>query len=169
MTKYTQLEKIAKLKEQWTLTKKEFEIEKEKILNSSDNSNNNFKNSLTYYNKINDFYDDLFLAKGRMNRTKYLLVNLFYIFIVFIIGVWTSILLELGINIWIESIGIIILIISFIAIVLSYSIYIVNIKRLHDLNASWWWSILICSFYPITAIVLLLIPWIEWDNRFWPQ
>jgi uncharacterized membrane protein YhaH (DUF805 family) len=61
------------------------------------------------------------------------------------------------------------IIIMFFSFSFIYLLYIVNIKRLHDMNISWWFSIIVAIFTPISTLFLLLIPWTDWDNRFWPK
>jgi len=53
--KYEELEKLAKLKEQWILSEDEFNTEKNKILSSVNNSsNNNYSEMKTYYDNSED-------------------------------------------------------------------------------------------------------------------
>lgn len=44
-----------------------------------------------------------------------------------------------------------------------YFFFILTIKRLHDTNLNWWWSLL----FIFISFVLWFIPWTPWKNRFW--
>ncbi len=41
----------------------------------------------------------------------------------------------------------------------------VIIKRLHDSNYSWWWSLL----RPIMFFLVIFPKWTDWENKYWPK
>lgn len=108
---------------------------------------------------------DIYMShKWRINRLEYILIHLWYVIIFLIISllIWVTMTDK-------ESINLTIVLIISVAItsVLIYSLYCVNIKRLHDMWKSWWWSILIWALYPIPVILMITIPWNKWKNKFW--
>lgn len=168
---FEELEKIAKLKEQWILSQEEFEIEKKKILSWEDNNKNNswywnmnYKSLPTYIDNSNhDFFQKFFSHKWRMNRGEYLIyLSISFLPTLLIVGflgffreskelipiVWTGFIIYTFI--WI------------------YAIYILTIKKLHDIDTSWWLSIIVNIFAPISTFILLFIPWTKWDNKYGP-
>jgi uncharacterized membrane protein YhaH (DUF805 family) len=149
--KYEDLEKLAKLKEQWILSDKEFNIEKKKILLNSDNVIN-YKTLPTYYNIPYDYA----YYKWRINRLEYLILFIVYNIILLVI-IYFVVIFDMNDLYFI-----------IFSLIIFYNLYIITIKRLHDINISWWMSILVMIFFPLSNIILSFIPWTKWDNRFWP-
>ena len=56
-------------------------------------------------------------------------------------------------------------------IIFSWIFITTKVKRLHDLDKNWWWTLIF--FIPIInwfyAIYLLFFKWTIWDNQYWPD
>lgn len=165
--KYEELEKLAKLKEQWILSEDEFNTEKNKILSSVNNSSsNNYSEMKTYFDNSEDNIFQKFLShKWRINRGEYL-IYLSISFIPILMLVLFSLIPQESQKWIIKFIWIWLIIYVFLWI---YSLYILTIKKLHDIDTSWWMSIIVNILAPLSTFVLLFIPWTKWDNRFWPK
>lgn len=178
---YEELEKLAKLKEQWILTNQEFEIEKKKILNSEEKTESLDQRNISQEENIipNNFGVDyinkhllyLFDPRKRCNRVGFIIP---YVFL-FLSHIPPSI-----IKIHIPDI-------------IGFSILIVGIifaiKRTHDINLPWYlffwlWLILpgisnfvyffdkdLLEWFISIALftILLILPWTIWDNEYWPE
>jgi uncharacterized membrane protein YhaH (DUF805 family) len=115
-----------------------------------------------------NFLKDLFTWKWRWNRKKFLL---FYLFLFLFAIIWDLInlndLMESFYNMLNEKISFLIWII-FLFLFL-YLFIVIHIKRLHDLNNSGWWTMLI----PLISVPLLIycgfFRWTSGDNRFGPD
>lgn len=104
--------------------------------------------------------------KGRFNRFKFwvhtLVMQIIAIILFFIISaLWSVLNIEL-----LSQIG------SFgLAAAMLYIMFTSYIKRLHDLDKSWWMSLLI--FIPFINIWLLIycgfFKWTEWTNKYGPD
>ncbi len=169
-TKFEELEKLAKLKEQWILSDEEFEVEKQKILlwntfNSFSNNQENYSRYSTYYTPKWEFIEFFLSSKWRINRIQFLLSIIGHLLFLILPSAAITILMEINETIWNIFILMYIIMVAFII----YSIYIINIKRLHDIDTSWWWSIITVMFMPLSTLFLLLIPWTNWDNQYWPK
>jgi len=123
---------------------------------------------------------ECFSIKIRWSRKRYwsyLLVILSPIFVVtftghVLISLWLipKVIIE---NIFIQ--GIIGMIVSWIYLIVVWILILWSIKRLHDLNKSWRWAILvvILSIIPfiqiIPTIYLSFFKWTQGENRFGPD
>lgn len=178
-TNYEELEKLAQLKEKWILSNEEFEIEKKRILEwnvwNSTNHNNfsnnfiNYQSLSTYYEKKSTFWEFFFISKWRFDRLDFLLAWIWYFIYWALLWFIINILISKE---YLETEGSEFIWLFFIIIVwwsFLYSLYIINIKRLHDLNLSWWLSTITLMLAPFSTLFLLLIPWTNWDNKYWPQ
>lgn len=62
---------------------------------------------------------------------------------------------------------------SFFIIVLSlfifsyYFQFLITIKRLHDINLSWWFSVIFIFFG--ATFILFFIPWDDEENKYWKK
>jgi uncharacterized membrane protein YhaH (DUF805 family) len=125
--------------------------------------NQDFSKSKTYYNSSKDSFLQKFCSpKWRMNRMAYFLYNLilWIIFFGLIVLLWLSWLLDW----WLISEIIFII----IALAYLYLYIILLIKRLHDINAPGWVSLIFLMF-SVGVFALLFIPGTKWENKFWPQ
>lgn len=166
-TNFEELEKLAKLKEQWILSNEEFEIEKRKILSwesenikSSSWDNIQSVQSKTYHDSSNDsFFQKIFSSKWRINRREFfaysILLYIFYFLILFLIAIFFEYILKEEIS---EDL------IKILALPINIILWLILIKRLHDMNFSGWWSL----FFPI-YIIIPFTSWTKWDNRFWNE
>jgi uncharacterized membrane protein YhaH (DUF805 family) len=161
--------------------------------NYHENTKNDFVDyqSSTYYDNSNDnLIKKFFSTKWRMNRMDYLWMDLWILFFSLLT---TPFMILFAILLGKELIPIIFYVIAIIILMFPVWIIsiIVTIKRLHDINLSWWYLIfffilnLLLSYisyisaeflwYVISLISIILgllfffIPWTKWDNRFWPE
>lgn len=110
------------------------------------------------------------IENNRIWRFDYFFWNLVYFLIIFISMIPIAIIVEITKNgeIWMAFIYIFFLPFYFYWIYLQI---IASIKRLHDINLSWWHYL--WFFLPIINIIFWLIlifkSWNEWTNRFWPS
>lgn len=161
LSKSNELEQIFQLKTDWILSEEEFEKEKVKILNSD--YNEDYQILLTYNDNVWVwFFNLLFSSKGRVNRITYIILLLLWTIL------WLNVLFIMSIyqyNFFSTSLFWIFLIIYI------YSSFILGIKRLHDINLSWYY--ILSSFIPIinTAfwIWLILKKGTVGDNKFWNE
>lgn len=166
-TNFEELEKLAKLKEQWILSEEEFEVEKKKILSwesesikSSPWGHTETSTSKTYHDSSNDtFFQKIFSSKWRINRREYfvyyILLMLFYFLVIFILAIFSEYILKEEIS---EGL------INALAWLLYITYLIISIKRLHDANYRGWWIL-----FPWVWVVLPFVSWTKWDNRFWNE
>ncbi len=161
LSKSNELEKIFQLKTDWILSEEEFEKEKVKILNSD--YNEDYQILLTYNDNVWVwFFNLLFSWKGRVNRITYiillLLSTILWLNVLFIMSIYQYNFFSTSLF-WI-----------FLTIYI-YSSFILGIKRLHDINLSWYY--ILSSFIPIinTAfwIWLILKKGTVGDNKFWNE
>jgi uncharacterized membrane protein YhaH (DUF805 family) len=159
--------------------------------NYHENTKNDFVDyqSSTYYDNSNDnLMKKFFSIKWRMNRMDYLWVEMEIRILFFsLLMILFAILLEKEL---IPIIFCTIAIIILMFFILTISI-VVTIKRLHDINLSWWYLIfflilnLLLSYISyisaeiwwyvtslisvILGLLFFFIPWTKWDNKFWPE
>lgn len=169
-TKFEELEKLAKLKEQWIFSDEEFEVEKKKILswntfNSFSNNQENYSWYSTYYTPKWEFIEFFLSSKWRINRIQFLLSIIGHLLFLILPSAAITILMEINETIWNIFILMYIIMVAFII----YSMFITNIKRIHDIGSSWWWSIMTVMSAPLSTLFFLIIPWTNWDNQYWPK
>lgn len=113
-----------------------------------------------------EFIKECISSNWRLNRKKFWLYLIwFYLIIIFIVGIFQVIAdNSTYITSWFIDVIAFFWWISFI--IVSFSTYI---KRLHDLDKSWWLSLL--AFVPLANIYLFIIcwffKWTEWPNKYW--
>jgi uncharacterized membrane protein YhaH (DUF805 family) len=119
---------------------------------------------------------ECFNTKIRWNRKRYWSYLLVILSPIFVITFTVNVLISLWLipkfiieNLFIQTI--IGMIVSWIYLVVVWILILWSIKRLHDLNKSWWWAILV--FIPfiqiIPTIYLSFFKWTQGENRFGPD
>jgi uncharacterized membrane protein YhaH (DUF805 family) len=146
------------------------------------NQDNNVK-KVYYNNLLNTFKNVYFSSKWRMNRWNYIIAS-FPIFVIF--ELLDDISQEFELLWWNETFDIFFLV---LLIPLFVSSIFLQIKRLHDASLSLWWLLLclllflpyalwfdglmfnslMCIIFRWIDVFFVFLPWIKWDNKYWPQ
>ena len=108
-------------------------------------------------------------AKGRMNRSKYLIATLILQTIIFVsMFLFGMALMYLG------SFGkssILYFTLSIFCLLVIYAAFVISIKRFHDLNLSAWW--ILAFMIPLVNVVLVVILFFKkgtaGENKFGPD
>lgn len=115
----------------------------------------------------NSFYHDMKTINWRFTRADFILYILWGIFIpqfIYFLINMPFMYSGYSINKYVE-----LLIVLVLVILIFYIIFVSYIKRLHDLNKSWFYSLLF--FIPIVNILLLgfllFFKWTNWVNLYW--
>ena len=130
---------------------------------------------------MKEFLIELYTTDGRWNRKKYfsyqILPFLWILVFSFIFSIILSSISYLGKQIWVSefvdpAVNIIWIIKFFIVVVLCIWIDMFwKVKRLHDLDRSWWWYFL--TFVPIVSIFVMIyiffFHWTKWPNQYGPD
>lgn len=93
--------------------------------------------------------------KWRIWRLEYIISIVIFIYTFLY---WYALIINFESDIWILYSSILWLIVFYIFIV-------IHIKRLHDINTSWWWCIAMIT--QIFFLITLLLSWNKWENKFW--
>lgn len=125
---------------------------------------------------MKEFIKIFFSFSWRINRKNFWISFIISIILYFLISFIFGGLIMIWINIFNigEKIMVPIIIVQMIilSIFVLYLYFLIFIKRLHDLNKSWWMSLLF--FIPIIWRIWLIIicwffKWTEWQNQYWPD
>ena len=131
---------------------------------------------------MKEFIGELFSSKWRWSRSKFNISMLIITIIPFIV-MWTilfilfrswelNILNLLAFDFWsIDNIYFYISIVWFIGILFIFITLFAFIKRLHDLNLSWFFFFIaiIPTVNILFTLYLSLFKWTKWENKFWPD
>lgn len=89
------------------------------------------------------------LFSGRLNRKEYFLGLVFSFFAIILLGIVCGVLINISSGVTSNN--------TWVGIAIALSLFPLTVKRLHDINHSGWWAVLLLPFAPFVLLFLLII------------